>query len=141
MTKTLEFQYVTRDDGNGYWTLKDTWFLPYPSITSEETKKVPVPFYLYGLKPDSPLGWPTEDPDEFTNVLDLPRSFSELDLTSDHRKDLKRIEKKNEHTRYSSPVHPQSSTISTSNVTAIARLIHVHLLHILTAVRRAGRVT
>ncbi|MBW2972611.1 GNAT family N-acetyltransferase [Candidatus Woesearchaeota archaeon] len=92
-----EFELERCEDGTSYWTLKDIWFTPYGSLTAEEVKDAPVPFYVCELHPDNALGFETGEADEFTNMLLLPGSFEELAarIDPDLRKDLRRVERKN----------------------------------------------
>ena len=79
-----------------YWTWKDNDYFPYAWLDKKNLKDLPKPFYLIGIHPDCPIGKETPRKDEFTNILELPDSFDKLKLDNDLRKDLKRIEKKNE---------------------------------------------
>jgi hypothetical protein len=89
------YRYIPAEVVGGYWTLRGQFAEPELRLTKEEAAKVPVPFYVYDLEPDSEVGVFTEDIDEFTNVIPLPDSFDELDIDQDFRKDLRRVEKKN----------------------------------------------
>lgn len=92
-----EFEKVFLKDSSTfyYWTWKDWAFLPYTWIDETELKNVPLPFYLYEIHPDCPVGFESDALDEVTNIIELPKTFEELKLDSDLRKDLKRIDKKN----------------------------------------------
>ena len=95
----LEFEKILIEPGIFYWTWRDLDFLPYAWLEERDLKKLPLPFYLYDIHPDSPIGFPCEGEESKTNEINLPRSFEDLRLTADLRKDLRRVEKKNSSTR------------------------------------------
>ncbi len=91
----MEFVKVFVDKKNFYWTWRDLPFLPYAWLDEKDLKKLPTPFYLPEIHPDCPIGTPTKNKDEYTNIIELSKNFDELKLDNDLRKDLRRIEKKN----------------------------------------------
>ncbi len=95
----IEFEKVLVEHGAFYWTWRDVDFLPYAWLEEGDLAKLPHPFYLCDIHPDSPVGFPCEGEESKTNEIILPRSFGELRLTADLRKDLRRVEKKNSSTR------------------------------------------
>lgn len=93
----MEFEKVKIDKDNFYWTWKDLSFWPYAWLEKKDLKNLPKPFYLAEIHPDCPVGFETEEKEEFTNIIKLPDSFDKLKLDNNLRKDLKRVEKKNAH--------------------------------------------
>lgn len=92
----MDFEKVELDDGFYYWTWRDLPYLPYAYLKEEDLKKLPKPFYIEAIHPDCEVGFETTDSDMITNIIELKPSFDELNLDKDLRKDLKRVEKKNE---------------------------------------------
>lgn len=82
-----------------YWTWRDLPFLPYAWLDKKDLKTLPTPFFLSEIHPDCPVGFESEEQDEFTNIIELPDSFDKLKLDKDLRKDLKRVENKNVDTK------------------------------------------
>ena len=82
--------------GGFYWAWKDSDYLPYGWLEEKDLEDLPTPFFVRSLHPDSPVGFKTEENDELTNIIELPDSFDKLKIDNDLRKDLKRVEKKNE---------------------------------------------
>lgn len=78
-----------------YWTWRDLPFLPYACLEGVDLEKLPKPFFLSEIHPDCPIGFETKNKDEYTNIIELPKSFDELKMDNNLRKDLRRIEKKN----------------------------------------------
>ena len=95
----VEFEKIFLEPDIFYWTWRDVDFLPYAWLDERDLKKLPLPFYLQDIHPDSPVGFPAEGEESKTNEILLPPSFEELGLTADLRKDLRRVEKKNSSTR------------------------------------------
>ncbi|MFH1056939.1 MAG: GNAT family N-acetyltransferase [Candidatus Micrarchaeota archaeon] len=95
----MEFEKIVVEPGVFYWTWRDVDFLPYAWLEERDLKKLPLPFYLEDIHPDSPVGFPCEGEESKTNEIILPRSFEGLKLTPDLRKDLRRVEKKNSSTQ------------------------------------------
>ena len=92
----MEFEKVKVNKKLFYWTWKDLDFLPYAWLEKKELKTLPTPFLLTEIHPDCPIGFKTEEKEWFTNIIKLPDKFDELKLDNSLRKDLKRVEKKNE---------------------------------------------
>ncbi len=95
----MEFEKIRVDKTHFYWTWKDLSYWPYAWIDKKDLKTLPKPFYLAEIHPDCSIGFETEEKAEFTNIIKLPDSFDKLKLDNDLRKDLKRVEKKNENIR------------------------------------------
>jgi hypothetical protein len=95
----MEFEKVTNSNKSFYWTWKDLDYLPYAWLNKEDLKILPKPFLILSIHPDCPIGFESEEKDELTNIIPLPDSFDKLKLDNDFRKDLKRVEKKNEELR------------------------------------------
>lgn len=95
----MEFEKIVLEPGVFYWTWRDVDFMPYAWLEESDLKKLPLPFYLQDIHPDSPVGFECEGDESKTNEILLPRSFEELRLDADLRKDLRRVEKKNSSTR------------------------------------------
>lgn len=91
----MEFEKVKINKKLFYWTWRDLPFLPYAWLEEKDLKTLPRPFFLIEIHPDCPVGFETEEKDEFTNIIKLTDSFDKLNLDKDLRKDLKRVEKKN----------------------------------------------
>ena len=91
----MEFEKVKINKKFFYWTWKDLPYLPYAWLDKKDLKNLPTPFILTEIHPDCPVGFETQEKDEFTNIIKLPDSFDKLKLNNDLRKDLKRVEKKN----------------------------------------------
>lgn len=92
----MEFMKVVNSNKTFYWTWKDLDYLPYAWLDKKDLKTLPTPFYIFSIHPDCPIGFESEEKDELTNIIPLPDSFDKLKLDNDFRKDLKRVEKKNE---------------------------------------------
>ncbi len=73
--------------------------MPYGSLFREDLPGLPKPFVLRDLPPDNEIGFVTKDREAFTNIIELPDSFGALGMDPDLRKDLRRIERKNEGTK------------------------------------------
>ena len=95
----MEFLKVVNSNKSFYWTWKDLDYLPYAWLDKKDLKTLPSPFYIFSIDPDCPIGFESEEKDELTNIIPLPDSFDKLKLDNDLRKDLKRVEKKNENIR------------------------------------------
>ncbi len=91
----MEFEKVKINKTLFYWTWRDLPFLPYAWLEEKDLKTLPKPFLLEEIHPDCPVGFATEEKEEFTNIIELTDSFDKLKLDKDLRKDLKRVEKKN----------------------------------------------
>jgi hypothetical protein len=91
----MEFEKVKINRKLFYYTWKDLPFLPYAWLEEKDLKTLPIPFLLIEIHPDCPLGFETEEKDEFTNIIELTDSFDKLKLDKNLKKDLKRVEKKN----------------------------------------------
>jgi len=92
----MEFEKVKINKKLFYWTWRDLDFLPYSWLEKKDLKNLPTPFLLTEIHPDCPIGFETEEKEWFTNIIKLPDSFDKLKLDNNLRKDLKRVEKKNE---------------------------------------------
>src|SRR3990167_4677607 len=92
----MEFEKVIIDKKLFYWTWRDLPFLPYSWLDEKDLKKLPKPFFLSEIHPDCNIGTESKHEDELTNIIELPDRFDKLNLDNDLRKDLKRVEKKNE---------------------------------------------
>ncbi|MFA5992719.1 MAG: GNAT family N-acetyltransferase [Candidatus Pacearchaeota archaeon] len=92
----MEFEKIKLDKAHFYWTWKDLAYYPYSWLDEKDLKTLPTPFFLTEINPDCPLGFESKENDELTNIIELPNSFDKLKLDNDLRKDLKRVEKKNE---------------------------------------------
>ncbi len=88
----MEFSKVNSSKGNSYWTWKDYPFLPYSCLENINLKELPKPFLLEDIHPNCTVGFESDEKDKVTNVIDL----TNMKLNSDLKKDLRRIEKKNE---------------------------------------------
>ena len=95
----MEFEKVFVESGIFYWAWRDSDFLPYAWLEEKDLEKLPLPLYVQDIHPDSPVGFECEGEESKTNEIILPRSFDELRLDADLRKDLRRVEKKNSSTR------------------------------------------
>lgn len=91
----MEFTKVKLKNNLFYWTWKDLPFLPYAWLDKKDLKNLPKPFYLPEIHPGCTVGWKSDDKDDYTNIIKLPKSFEEIKMDSDLRKDLRRVEKKN----------------------------------------------
>lgn len=91
----MEYEKVKINKKLFYWTWRDLSFLPYAWLEEKDTKTLPTPFFLREIHPNCPVGFETEEKEDFTNIIKLPDSFDKLNLDKSLRKDLKRIEKKN----------------------------------------------
>ncbi|MBI1978716.1 MAG: GNAT family N-acetyltransferase [Candidatus Aenigmarchaeota archaeon] len=78
-----------------YWTLRDVWFVPYAWLDKKDLKTLPRPFYVSEIHPDCPIGFVSNDKSNYTNIIQVPKSFDELTIDKDLKKDLRRVEKKN----------------------------------------------
>ncbi len=78
-----------------YWTWRDLWFFPYACLEKEDLKKLPKPFLVTEIHPECPIGFETREKESYTNIIELPKSFDEIKMDNNLRKDLKRVEKKN----------------------------------------------
>lgn len=92
----MEFVKVYIDKTRFYWTWRDLPFLPYAWLEEKDLKNLPTPFLLTEIHPDCRIGFETKDRDEYTNIIELPDSFEKIQMDNNLRKDLRRIEKKNE---------------------------------------------
>jgi len=92
----LEFSKVRVTKDFSYWTWKNFHFFPYAWLDKEDLKNLPKPFLLIEIDPKCPIGIDMEEKDEVTNLIKLTDDFEKLNLDNDLRKDLKRVEKKNE---------------------------------------------
>jgi hypothetical protein len=92
----MEFIKVVNSNKSFYWTWKDLDYLPYAWLDKKDLKTLPTPFIIISIHPDCPVGFISEEKDELTNIIELPDIFEKLKLDNDLRKDLKRVEKKNE---------------------------------------------
>lgn len=88
----MEFSKIRAGKGDYYWTWRDYPFLPYSCLEKVALKELPTPFLLEDLHPNCPIGFESKDKEKVTNVVDL----ANVKLDNDFRKDLKRVEKKNE---------------------------------------------
>ncbi|MEK6913876.1 MAG: GNAT family N-acetyltransferase [Nanoarchaeota archaeon] len=95
----MEFQKIIVNEDIFYWTWKDADYLPYAWLEKKDLKTLPIPFFIISIHPDCSVGFKSEENDELTNIIQLPDSFDKLNLDNDLRKDLKRVEKKNENIR------------------------------------------
>jgi hypothetical protein len=95
----MEFQKIKLKGGGFYWIWKDSDYLPYAWFDKKDLKTLPAPFLVTSIHPDCSIGFESEEKDELTNIIELPDSFEKLKLDNDLRKDLKRVEKKNEEMR------------------------------------------
>ncbi|MFH1239588.1 MAG: GNAT family N-acetyltransferase [Candidatus Diapherotrites archaeon] len=95
----MELEKITHPDGLYYWRWINTDYLPYGWLEESELKDLPVPFLMLYIHPDCKVGVVTELKDEITNIIPLTTSFAELKIDPDLRKDLRRIEHKNENTK------------------------------------------
>ncbi|HRZ85215.1 MAG TPA: GNAT family N-acetyltransferase [Candidatus Paceibacterota bacterium] len=96
----MEFQKEEIDGTNlYYWTWKDNFIMPYAWLEKKDLKKLPEPCLIIEIHPDCPIGLNTKEIDEFTNIIELPDSFEKIKINNDLRKDLKRVEKKNENVK------------------------------------------
>jgi hypothetical protein len=94
----LEFHKITFRPGAYYWAWLDVDYLPYARLEEKDLKALPYPVYIPSIHPDCPIGTPCTGPDTKTNELHLTKTFEELPLHADLRKDLRRVEKKNAQT-------------------------------------------
>jgi lipid II:glycine glycyltransferase (peptidoglycan interpeptide bridge formation enzyme) len=92
----MEFKKIKYSKNLFYWTWADLDYLPYARLNKEDLKNLPTPFYMISIHPDCSIGFKSEEKDQLTNIIKLPDSFDKLNLDNDFRKDLKRVEKKNE---------------------------------------------
>ncbi|VVB83851.1 Acetyltransferase (GNAT) domain protein [uncultured archaeon] len=95
----MEFMKVTNSNKSFYYTWKDLDYLPYAWLDKKDLKNLPTPFFIISLRPDCPVGFVSDEEDQLTNLIKLPDSFDKLNLNNDFRKDLKRVEKKNENVK------------------------------------------
>lgn len=95
----MEFQKIKIKGNLFYWIWKDSDYLPYAWLDKKDLKNLPTPFLITSIHPDCPIGFESEEKDELTNIIPLPNSFDKLKIDNDLRKELKRIEKKNENLR------------------------------------------
>ncbi len=79
-----------------YWTWRDLPFLPYACLEGIDLEKLPRPFFLAEIHPECNAGFETKDKSEYTNIIELPDSFDKIKMDSSLRKDLRRIERKND---------------------------------------------
>lgn len=91
----MDFVKVYIDKKSFYWTWGDLSFLPYAWLGEKDLENLPAPFFLSEIHPDCPVGFETNNRDEYTNIIELPDDFEKIRMENDLRKDLKRIEKKN----------------------------------------------
>ena len=92
---TMEFMKIAIDGKQFYWTLRDTPFVPYEWLEEKDLKHLPMPFILFDIHPDCPLGFESKEEGDRTNIMELPESFDKISMSADMRKDLRRIERKN----------------------------------------------
>jgi hypothetical protein len=92
----MKFIKVTNSDDSFYWTWEDLDYLPYAWLDKKDLKTLPTPFLIISIHPDCPIGFESDEKDELTNIIPLSDSFDKLKIDNDLRKDLKRVEKKNE---------------------------------------------
>jgi len=92
----MEFGKVKVTKNFYYWTWKDFPFFPYAWLEKNDLKNLPMPFLLIEIDPKCPIGTEMKEKDEVTNIIELKDSFDKLNINNDLRKDLKRVEKKNE---------------------------------------------
>lgn len=92
----MEFEKIKLNKKLFYWTWKDLSYLPYAWLEKKDLKTLLKPFLLTEIHPDCPIGFKTEDLQDFTNIIRLTHTFDELKIDKDLKKDLRRIEKKNE---------------------------------------------
>ena len=92
----MDFEKVKVNKKIFYWTWRYLDFLPYAWLEKKDLKNLPTPFIVTEIHPDCQVGFETEEKEWFTNIIKLPDSFDKLKLDKDLRKDLKRVEKKNE---------------------------------------------
>ena len=95
-SENMKFMKVVNSNKSFYWTWEDLDYLPYAWLDKKDLKNLPLPFYIISLRPDCPVGFVSDEADQLTNIIELPDSFDKLKLDNDFRKDLKRVEKKNE---------------------------------------------
>ncbi len=91
----FEFRRVRLDRTHGYWGFRDDWFVPYVWLEERDIPRLPLPFVTFSLHYDCPVGRILDDPEMRTNIIPLPESPDALALSSDFRKDLRRIAKLN----------------------------------------------
>jgi len=94
----MEFEkiIISKKKNLFYYTWKDISYMPYAWLDKNDLKILPKPFLLFQINPDCPIGFESDDKDDFTNIIKLEGSFDKLKLDKDLRTDLKRVEKKNE---------------------------------------------
>jgi hypothetical protein len=95
----MEFEKVRINKNLYYWTWKDFPFFSYGWLEEKDLKNLPTPFLLIEIDPKCRLGFDMEESDEVTNIIKLEDNFEKLKIDNDLRKDLKRVEKKNEELR------------------------------------------
>ena len=83
-------------DGDFYWNWRDVHFLPYLWLEKKDIPALPTPFFVWDMHPDSPVGFESDAADALTNIIALAQSFDALGMDADLRKDLRRLERKNE---------------------------------------------
>lgn len=87
----FEFRRVRLDRTHGYWGFRDDWFVPYVWLDERDIPRLPLPFVTFSLHYDCPVGRILDDPEMRTNIIPLPESPEALALSSDLRKDIRRI--------------------------------------------------
>lgn len=92
----MEFSKVRVTKNFSYYTWKYFHFYPYAWLDKEDLNNLPKPFLLIEIDPKCSIGNEMEEKDEVTNIIKLTDSFDKLNIDNDLRKDLKRVEKKNE---------------------------------------------
>ena len=92
----MEFDKVKLTKSLFYWTWSDLPYLPYAWLEEKELNSLPKPFYLTDIHPDCPIGIESKEKEDLTNIIHLTNSFDKLNLHTDLKKDLRRVEKKNE---------------------------------------------
>jgi len=92
----MEFKKIKYSKNLFYWTWTDLDYFPYARLDEKDLKNLPTPFYMISIHPDCSIGFESEEKDQLTNIIQLPDNFDKLKLDNDFRKDLKRVEKKNE---------------------------------------------
>jgi hypothetical protein len=92
----MEFSKIRVTKNFSYSTWKDFPFYPYAWLNKEDLKTLPKPFVLIEIDPKCPIGIEMTEKDKVTNIIELKDNFEKLEIDNDLKKDLKRVEKKNE---------------------------------------------
>ena len=93
----MEFEKIQKE-GFHYWVWTEEDFLPYAWPSEKDIRAAPKPLMLRDLHPDYPMGFEYDDQEEAMNVSGLGKTFEEIRMDNDLRKDLRRVEKKNAET-------------------------------------------